>query len=132
MKIGFVCSCFDLLHSGHILMLQEAKSKCDFLIVGLQTDPTIDRPDTKNKPIQSIVERFIQLDGVKYVDKIIPYESEKDLLDILNSFRIDIRIMGDEYKDKEFTGKGLPIEIYFNSRKHGFSTSELRKRLKEN
>ena len=132
MKIGFVCSCFDLLHSGHVLMLQEAKSKCDFLIAGLQTDPTIDRPDSKNKPIQSIVERFIQLDGVKYVDKIIPYESEKDLLDILNSIKIDIRIMGEEYKDKEFTGKGLPIEIYFNSRKHGFSTSELRKRLKAN
>lgn len=132
MKIGFVCSCFDLLHSGHLLMLQEAKSKCDFLIAGLQTDSTIDRPESKNKPIQSIVERFIQLDGVKYVDKIIPYESEKDLLDILNSIKIDIRIMGEEYKDKEFTGKGLPIEIYFNSRKHGFSTSELRKRLKAN
>lgn len=132
MKIGFVCSCFDLLHSGHILMLQEAKSHCDFLIAGLQTDPTIDRPESKNKPIQSIVERFIQLDGVKYVDKIIPYESERDLLDILNSIKIDIRIMGEEYKDKEFTGKGLPIEIYYNSRKHGFSTSELRKRLKAN
>lgn len=128
MIIGFTCSCFDLLHSGHVLMLQEAKAQCDYLIVGLQTDPTIDRP-SKNKPVQSIVERYIQLKAVKYVDEIVPYTTEADLLDLLQALPINVRIIGEEYRDKDFTGKDLPIKIHYNSRKHRFSSSELRGRL---
>lgn len=129
MKTGFTCSCFDLFHAGHIMMLKEAKSKCDYLIVGLQTDPTIDRPE-KNKPIQSVVERFIQLESCKYVDEVVVYATEKDLLDILYTYPINIRIIGEEYKEKEFTGKNLEhIEMYYNSRKHSFSTTELRQRV---
>lgn len=131
MIIGFTCSCFDLLHSGHVLMLQEAKAQCDYLIVGLQTDPTIDRPQ-KNKPVQSIVERYIQLKAVKYVDEIIPYTTEADLLDLLQAVPIDVRIIGEEYRDVNFTGKDLPIKIHYNSRKHRFSSSELRSRLTKN
>ncbi len=128
-KVGFTCSCFDLFHAGHIMMLKEAKSVCDYLIVGLQTDPTIDRPE-KNKPIQSIFERYVQLEACKYVDEIVVYATEKDLLDILHSYPIDTRFVGDEYKDKDFTGKDLEhIEIYYNSRKHSFSTTELRGRV---
>jgi glycerol-3-phosphate cytidylyltransferase len=131
MKIGFTCSCFDLFHAGHIMMIKEAKSKCDHLIVGLQTDPTIDRPE-KNKPIQSVVERFIQLEACKYVDEVVVYATEKDLLDILHSYPINIRIVGEEYRDKDFTGKSLEhIEMYYNSRKHSFSTTELRGRVIE-
>ena len=131
MKTGFTCSCFDLFHAGHIMMLKEAKSKCDHLIVGLQTDPTIDRPE-KNKPIQSVVERFIQLEACKYVDEVVVYATEKDLLDILHSYPINIRIVGEEYRDKDFTGKNLEhIEMYYNSRKHSFSTTELRGRVIE-
>ena len=130
-KVGFTCSCFDLFHAGHIMMLKEAKSLCDYLIVGLQTDPTIDRPE-KNKPIQSIVERFIQLESCKYVDEVVVYSTEKDLLDILYSYPIKIRFVGEEYKDKEFTGKDLEhIENYYNSRRHSFSTTELRMRVIE-
>jgi glycerol-3-phosphate cytidylyltransferase len=129
MKTGFTCSCFDLFHAGHIMMLKEAKSKCDYLIVGLQTDPTIDRPE-KNKPIQSVFERFVQLEACKYVDEIVVYATEKDLLDILHSYPINIRIIGAEYKEKDFTGKDLEhVEMYYNSRKHSFSTTELRKRV---
>ena len=129
MKTGFTCSCFDLFHAGHIMMLKEARSKCDYLIVGLQTDPTIDRPE-KNKPIQSVVERFIQLESCKYVDEVVVYATEKDLLDILYTYPINIRVVGEEYKDKDFTGKNLEhIEMYYNSRKHSFSTTELRKRV---
>lgn len=129
MKTGFTCSCFDLFHAGHIMMLKEAKSKCDYLIVGLQTDPTIDRPE-KNKPIQSVVERFIQLESCKYVDEVVVYATEKDLLDILYTYPINIRVVGEEYKDKDFTGKDLEhIEMYYNSRKHSFSTTELRQRV---
>ena len=128
MKVGFTCSCFDLFHAGHIMMLKEAKMNCEYLIVGLQTDPTIDRPD-KNKPIQSIFERFIQLSSCKYVDEVVVYATEKDLLDILHSYSIDVRIVGDEYKDIDFTGKDLGMEIYYNMRKHSFSTTELRKRV---
>ena len=129
MKTGFTCSCFDLFHAGHIMMLKEAKSKCDYLIVGLQTDPTIDRPE-KNRPIQSVFERFVQLESCKYVDEVVVYATEKDLLDILHSYPIDIRVVGDEYKDKDFTGKNLEhVEMYYNSRKHSFSTTELRKRV---
>lgn len=130
-RIGFTCSCFDLFHAGHIMMLKEAKSNCDYLIVGLQTDPTIDRPG-KNRPIQSIFERFVQLEACKYVDEIVVYATEKDLIDILHSYPIDVRFVGDEYKDKDFTGKDLQhIEIYYNSRKHSFSTTELRGRVIE-
>ncbi len=128
-KVGFTCSCCDLFHAGHIMMLKESKSVCDYLIVGLQTDPTIDRPE-KNKPIQSVFERYVQLEACKYVDEIVVYATEKDLLDILHSYPIDIRVVGDEYKDKDFTGKNLShIQIYYNSRKHSFSTTELRKRV---
>lgn len=129
MKIGFTCSTFDLFHAGHIMMLKEAKSQCDYLIVGLQSDPTIDRPETKNKPIQSMFERFVQLEACKYVDEIIPYSTEKELMDILLSYPIDVRIVGEEYKDKQFTGYDLHMSVYFNSRKHSFSTTELRKRV---
>ena len=131
MKVGFTCSTFDLFHAGHMMMLKEAKSQCDYLIVGLQTDPTIDRPDTKNKPIQSLFERFVQLSSCKYVDEIIPYSTEKELLDILLSYPIDVRIIGEEYKDKHFTGRELDTELYFNSRKHSFSTTSLRQRVQE-
>ena len=130
MKIGFTCSCFDLFHAGHVMMLKEANTVCDYLIVGLQTDPTIDRPN-KNKPIQSVLERYIQLKGCKYVDEIVPYTTEADLYDLLTSFKIDVRIIGEDYKDKSFTGSDLDIPIYYNSRKHMFSSSELRNRLKD-
>ncbi len=130
-KVGFTCSCFDLFHAGHIMMLKEAKSVCDYLIVGLQTDPTIDRPE-KNKPVQSVVERFIQLEACKYVDEVVVYATEKDLLDILYSYPINVRIVGEEYRDKDFTGKDLEyIEMYYNARKHSFSTTELRGRVIE-
>jgi glycerol-3-phosphate cytidylyltransferase len=109
-------------------MLKEAKDQCDYLIVGLQTDPTIDRT-TKNKPIQSVTERFIQLSAVKYVDEIVVYESEDDLLQILKAYNIDVRIIGEEYKDKFFTGNDLPMEIHFNKRTHKFSSTELRNRI---
>ena len=132
MKIGFTCSAFDLLHAGHVLMLEEAKSNCDFLIVGLQVDPSIDRPG-KNKPVQSITERFFQLSAVKFVDKIIPYSTEQDLEDLIKSQPINIRFIGEEYRHKDFTGKEYcqesGIEIYYNSRKHRFSSSELRSRI---
>ncbi len=130
MKIGITFSAFDLFHAGHVKMLEEAKRKCDYLIIGLQTDPTIDRP-SKNKPSQTIVERYIQLKGCKFVDEIVPYTTEQDLEDILRSFEIDIRIIGDEYKDRDFTGRQYceekGIELYFNSRDHRFSSTELRK-----
>ena len=129
-KVGFTCSCFDLFHAGHIMMLKEAKSVCDYLIVGLQTDPTIDRPE-KNKPVQSVVERFIQLEACKYVDEIVVYATEKELVDVLLSYKINVRFVGEEYADKEFTGKNLGHEIHYNSRKHSFSTTELRGRVIE-
>ena len=130
--IGFTCSTFDLLHAGHILMLAEFKSICDYLIVGLQTDPTIDRPDTKNKPVQSIVERYVQLSAVKFVDEIIVYDTEKDLEDLLMFLPITLRICGEEYKDKALTGRDIcdnrGIKTYYNSRTHRFSSTELRAR----
>ena len=129
MKIGFTCSTFDLFHAGHLLMLEEAKKQCDYLIVGLQTDPTIDRPKEKNKPIQSVFERWIQVESCKYVDKVIPYATEKELVDILLSYPIDVRILGEEYATKNFTGMELPMEKYFNKRRHSFSTTELRQRV---
>ena len=127
-KIGFTCSCFDLFHAGHVMMLREAKEQCDYLIVGLQTDPTFDR-EWKNKPIQSVFERYVQLKACSYVDEIIPYATEKELLDILTSYHIDVRIIGEEYRDRQFTGHNLPMSVYFNSRKHSFSTTELRQRV---
>jgi glycerol-3-phosphate cytidylyltransferase len=134
-KIGIVFSTFDLLHAGHIAMLAEVKNHCDYLIAGLQTDPTIDRPDTKNKPIQSIVERQITVSATRYVDEIVVYQSEDDLCDILLTLPIDVRILGVEYKDKEFTGKQIcidrGIEIVYNGRDHSFSSSSLRKRVAE-
>lgn len=130
MKIGFTCSCFDLFHAGHVLMLQEAKEQCDYLVVGLQTDPTIDRPE-KNKPVQSVLERFLQLKACKYVDEIYVYESESDLLNLLKSIKIDVRILGEEYKSKGYTGIGLPMEIYHNTRNHSYSSTELRERIKK-
>ncbi|MGJ1410675.1 adenylyltransferase/cytidyltransferase family protein [Sphingobacterium thalpophilum] len=130
MRIGITFSAFDLLHAGHIKMLEDAKRQCDFLICGLQTDPTLDRPE-KNKPAQTVVERYIQLKGCKYVDQIVPYATEQDLEDILRSFKIDVRIVGDEYREKNFTGRAYceekGIELYFNSRDHRFSSSGLRK-----
>ena len=130
--VGFTCSTFDLLHAGHILMLAECKQVCDYLIVGVQSDPTIDRPGTKNKPVQSIVERYVQLSAVKFVDEIIIYNTEKDLEDMLMFLPLAVRIIGEEYKDKEFTGKKIcedrGIKIWYNSRNHRFSSSELRTR----
>ena len=131
-KIGITFSTFDLLHAGHILMLAESKQICDYLIVGLQIDPSIDR-EAKNKPVQSIVERYVQLKAVKFVDEIIVYQTEKDLEDLLMFLPISIRIIGEEYRDKHYTGKEIceqrGIKIYYNERKHSFSTTELRKRV---
>jgi glycerol-3-phosphate cytidylyltransferase len=134
MKIGITFSAFDLLHAGHIKMLEEAKRQCDYLIVALQTDPTLDRPG-KNSPSQSVVERYIQLKGCSHVDEIVPYATEQDLEDILRSFKIDVRIIGDEYREKDFTGRSYceqkGIELYFNERDHRFSSSSLRKGVAE-
>lgn len=131
MKIGFTCSSFDLLHAGHVQMLRDAKEQCDYLIVGLQMNPAADRPKEKNPPIQSIVERYTQLKAVSYVDEIIPYSTERDLEDILELYTIHVRILGEEYRDKEFTGKDIcrkrDVELFFNKRDHRFSTSRLRK-----
>lgn len=132
-KIGITFSTFDMLHAGHIAMLSEAKNHCDYLICGLQTDPTIDRPDTKNRPVQSIVERQIQLAACRYVDEVVVYQTEQDLIDLLLILPLDVRILGVEYQDKEFTGRyeGIErgIELVFNGRDHSFSSSSLRKRV---
>jgi glycerol-3-phosphate cytidylyltransferase len=134
MKTGFTASTFDLLHAGHIQMLREAKDNCDYLICGLQIDPSIDRPE-KNPPVQTVVERFIQLSAVQYVDEIVPYATERDLEDILNMYSLDVRIIGEEYKKKTFTGRAIcskrGIEIYYNKRDHRFSSSDLRKRVSD-
>jgi glycerol-3-phosphate cytidylyltransferase len=134
MRVGFTCSTFDLLHAGHVQMLREAKEQCDYLLVGLQMDPSIDRAE-KNAPVQSIVERYTQLKGVRYVDEIIPYQTEADLEDILGMYHIDVRVLGEEYRDKTFTGRAIclkrGIELYYNKREHRFSTSDLRKRVCE-
>ena len=126
--IGFTCGAFDLLHAGHIVMLEEAKSNCDYLIVGLQTDPSIDREE-KNKPIQSVYERYVQLNAVRYVDKIIPYDTEQSLLDLLQSQNIDIIFVGEEYRDSKLTGRDL-VELYYTNRRHSFSSTNLRKIIK--
>lgn len=133
MKIGFTCSTFDLLHAGHIQMLRDAKEQCDYLICGLQIDPSLDRTE-KNPPVQTIVERYTQLNAVKYVNEIIPYQTEKDLEDILEMYHIDVRVLGEEYREKDFTGKDIckrrSIQLYFNKREHRFSSSDLRNRVK--
>jgi glycerol-3-phosphate cytidylyltransferase len=132
-KIGITFSTFDLLHAGHIAMLAEAKNHCDYLICGLQTDPTIDRAETKNKPVQSIVERQIQLAACRYVDEVVVYETEQDLVDLLLILPVDVRVLGVEYQDKNFTGRweceGQDIELVFNERNHSFSSSGLRSRV---
>lgn len=132
-KIGITFSTFDMLHAGHIAMLAEAKNHCDYLIAGLQTDPTIDRPNDKNKPVQSIVERQIQLAACRYVDEVVVYQTEQDLIDLLLILPVDVRILGVEYEDKNFTGRAecydKGVEIIFNSRDHSFSSSSLRKRV---
>lgn len=134
-KIGITFSTFDMLHAGHVAMLSEARNHCDYLICGLQTDPTIDRPDTKNKPIQSIVERQIQLAACRYVDEVVVYQTEQDLIDLLLILPLDVRILGVEYEDKDYSGRQecyqRDIEIVFNGRDHSFSSSSLRKRVVE-
>ena len=134
MTIGITFSAFDLLHAGHIKMLEDAKRQCDHLICAIQTDPTIDRPE-KNKPVQSVVERYIQLKACVFVDEIVPYATEQDLEDILRSFKLDVRIIGEEYADKNFTGRAYceekGIALYFNKREHRFSSSGLRKEVHE-
>ena len=133
--VGFTCSAFDLLHAGHVQMLRDAKDQCDYLICGLQVDPTLDRPE-KNQPIQTVVERYTQLKALRYVDEIIPYSTEKDLEDILQMYHINVRILGEEYRDGKFTGRAIcaarDIELYFNKRDHRFSTSDLRERVSIN
>ncbi len=132
-RVGITFSTFDMLHAGHIAMLSEAKNHCDYLICGLQTDPTIDRPDTKNPPVQSIVERQIQLAACRYVDEVVVYSTEQDLRDLLLILPVDVRILGIEYADKDFSGRDecydRGIEIVFNGRDHSFSSSSLRKRV---
>ena len=134
MKVGITFSSFDLFHAGHVKMLEDAKEQCDYLICGLQTDPTLDRPE-KNKPVQSVVERYIQLKGCKYVDEIVPYATEQDLEDILRSFNIDVRVIGDEYASKQFTGRKYceqkGVTLFYNKREHRFSSSSLRKEVQE-
>lgn len=134
-RVGFTASTFDLFHAGHVVMLEEAKRVCDYLIVGIQVDPTIDRPSTKNKPVQSIIERQIQLAACRFVNEIMVYTTEKELEDILMSLPIDVRILGEEYRDKDFTGREIcekrNIELYFNKRDHYFSSSDLRQRVFE-
>lgn len=134
-KIGITFSAWDLLHAGHIAMLAEAKNHCDYLIAGLQTDPTVDRPETKNTPVQSIVERQIQLSACRFVDEVVVYQTEQDLVDLLLILPIDVRILGVEYENKDFTGRKeclkKGIELVFNSRDHSFSSSSLRKRVYE-
>jgi glycerol-3-phosphate cytidylyltransferase len=134
-RIGITFSTFDMLHAGHIAMLSEAKNHCDYLICGLQTDPTIDRPDTKNSPIQSVVERQIQLAACRYVDEVVVYQTEQDLVDLLLILPLDVRILGVEYEDKDFSGKRecyqRDIDLVFNGRDHSFSSSSLRKRVVE-
>ena len=133
-KVGFTASAFDLLHAGHIQMLRDAKEQCDYLICGLQMNPAIERRE-KNAPIQTIVERYTQLKAVSYVDEIIPYQSENDLEDILSMYHIDVRILGEEYREKDFTGKDIckkrGIQLFFNKRDHRFSSSGLRRRVCE-
>ena len=127
-QVGFTCSTFDLFHAGHIVMLQEAKGLCDYLIVGLLVDPTVDRPDSKNAPVQTPFERYIQVSSCKYVDEVMPFSTEQELVDMILTINPDIRIVGEEYKDVEHTGKGL-CPTHYNRRRHSFSSTELRQRV---
>ena len=133
MKIGFNCSSCDLFHAGHVTMMKMEKQLCDYLIVALQVDPTIDRPGVKNKPVQSVYERYVQLQGCKYVDEILVYETEADLLNLLQTQNIDVRFLSEEYKDRDFTGKQYcidnGIELFFHLRRHQYSSTELRNRV---
>ena len=129
MKRGFTCGTMDLLHAGHLLMLKECKDQCDFLVVGLQTDPTLDRPE-KNKPIETVAERMIRLQGCRYVDEILVYDTEADLINLLKELKPDVRFLGEDWRGKHFTGDDLPIKVIFNSRNHSCSSSNLRKRIK--
>ena len=130
-RVGIVASCFDLFHAGHILMLMEAKKECDRLIVALQSDPTIDRPE-KNKPVQGLYERFLQVESCKYVDAVIPYDTEADLYNLLSGLSWDVRFLGmDYYGRTDFTGYDLDIPIHYCSRKHYYSSSSLRERIKK-
>ena len=129
MKIGFTCGAFDLLHAGHVVMLKECKENCEYLIAGLQTDPTLDRKE-KNKPVQSMYERYMQLQAIKYVDEIIPYDTEDSLVDLLESTPINIRFIGEDYKNISFTGEGLH-KTFYTSRRHTFSTTSLRERVQK-
>ncbi len=132
-RVGITFGAFDLCHAGHMLMFQEAKEQCDYLIVGLHSDPSLDRPGTKNRPIMSLKERQIILNSIKYIDEVVMYDTEADLLNLLkeNTLGIDVRILGVEYKGKQFTGYDLPLPVYFNTRDHGYSTTELRGRVFE-
>ena len=127
--VGFTCSSFDLLHAGHVIMLKDAKKQCDYRIVGLQTDPTLDRPDTKNKPIQTFKERLIQLEAVKYIDEIIKYSTEDELYQLIKNINPDIRILGSDYENKVFTGYDLDIKIYYHKRSHNYSSTNLRRKI---
>ena len=127
-KIGFTCGAWDLLHAGHVVMLKQARQNCDYLIVGLQTDPSIDRQE-KNQPVQSVYERFVQVSALRDVDEVVPYDTEQSLIDLLESTSIDVRFIGEDYKDKSFTGDYLPIKIFYTNRKHSFSSSGLRERV---
>lgn len=135
MKIGFNCSSFDLFHAGHVTMLKMEKNMCDYLKVALQVDPTVDRPGSKNKPIQSVYERYVQLQACKYVDEILVYETEADLLNLLMTQDINIRFLSEEYKDRDFTGKQYcienGIELFYHPRRHPYSSTELRTRVYE-
>ena len=127
-KIGFTCGAWDLLHAGHVVMLKQARQNCDHSIVGLQTDPSIDRQE-KNQPVQSVYERFVQVSALRDVDEVVPYDTEQSLIDLLESTSIDVRFIGEDYKDKSFTGDYLPIKIFYTNRKHSFSSSGLRERV---
>ena len=135
MKIGFNCSSCDLFHAGHVTMMKMEKQLCDYLIVALQVDPTIDRPGVKNKPTQSVYERYVQLQGCRYVDEILVYETEADLLNLIQTQIIHVRFLSEEYKDRDFTGKQYcidnGIELYFHMRRHQYSSTELRYRVYE-
>jgi glycerol-3-phosphate cytidylyltransferase len=128
MEVGITAGAFDLFHAGHVLMLKDASNQCDYLIVALQTDPTIDRKE-KNKPIQTMYERFIQLNACKYVDEVIPYETEDDLYTLIMNNDVDVRIIGNEYRNEDFTAREVGIDVYYNARNHRWSTTELRERI---
>lgn len=134
-RVGVTFGAFDLLHAGHVKMLQDARRECEFLIVGLQVDPSFDRPATKNRPVQTLVERWIQLAGQGTVDMIVPYQTEAEVIEILKAFRVDVRIIGEDYLDRPFTGKDvcekLGIKVIYNRRRHDYSTTNLRNRVAE-